>query len=226
MRAMAPSSQTLTLGLARASRALLGATPVVRLWQMLKMFAAGFAAWLSLAAVSLAWAHAEPANVKPGQDAVLTTSPAAIVIVMSQEMARTAGSNDIVVQDSTGATVTKQPAAIDDADRKKLSVSLPAGLPPGTYTVRWRTVSADDGDPASGNCSFKIDPAGTPSAGKEAVREDVLGVATPVSGSDVPAATASTGSGGGTSWVLLVAVGVAMFALGAGGSFFLVQKRE
>lgn len=192
---------------------------------MRKLLAFVVAACLSFATVSLVWAHAEPANVKPGEGAVLTTAPTEVVIEMSQEMARQAGGNDIVVQDSTGASVTLQPAVIDNADRKKLSVPLPPSLPPGTYTVRWRTLSADDGDPASGNYTFKIDPAGTPSAGKEAVRDDVLGVETPVPGADAPATSASNDSGGGTSWVLVVAVGVAMFVLGAGASFFMVQKR-
>ena len=193
---------------------------------MMRVIAVGFAAALSLFAVSLVFAHAEPATVKPGQDSVLTTAPTEIVMLMSQEMARQAGANDIVVQNSAGAEVTKQPAAIDATDRKKLSVPLPAGLAPGTYTVRWRTTSADDGDTASGNYSFKYDPTGTASPGKEALREDVPGASNPkAAAGDASAASGSGDSGGGTSWVLVAAVGLAMFVLGAGGSFILVQKR-
>lgn len=192
---------------------------------MLRVIAVGLAASLGLLIASGAFAHAEPANVKPGQDAVLTTAPTEVVLLMSQEMARQAGANDIVVQNSSGTEVTRQPAAIDSANRKKLSVPLPADLPPGTYTVRWRTLSADDGDPASGNYSFKFDPTGTASPGKEAVREDLLGVNTPAASSGDAPASADDGTGGGSSWVLVVAVGVAMFVLGAGSSFVLVQKR-
>lgn len=190
---------------------------------MLRVIAVGVTAFWGLAVVSLALAHAEPANVKPGQNAVLTTAPTEVVLLMSQEMARQAGGNDIVVQDSTGTEVTRQPAAIDSANRKKLSVPLPAGLAPGAYTVRWRTLSADDGDPASGNYTFTFDPSGTASPGTEAIREDALGVNTP--STDGAASAGSGDSGGGTSWVLVAAVGVAMFVLGAGGSFLLVQKR-
>ena len=189
---------------------------------MHRVIAAGLAAFLNFVVVSLVFAHAEPTNVKPGQNAVLTTAPSEVVLLMSQEMARQAGGNDIVVQDSKGTEVTKQPATIDSANRRKLSVPLPAGLAPGTYTVRWRTLSADDGDPASGNYTFTFDPNGTPSPGKEALREDIPGVSTP---SPDAATRVSDESAGGTSWVLVVAVGVAMFALGAGGSFLLVQKR-
>ena len=192
---------------------------------MLKAIALGAGVALSLLIVGIAFAHSEPTNVKPGQDAVLTMAPAEVVLLMSQEMARQAGANDIVVQDSNGAEVTKQPAAIDSANRKKLSVPLPAGLAPGTYTVRWRTLSADDGDPASGNYSFKFDPSGTPIAGKEIVRADLLGADTPAAGSAGSSASAVGPSGNGTSWVLVAAVAVAMFALGAGASFVLVQKR-
>lgn len=190
---------------------------------MLRVIAVGVAALWGLAAVSLALADAEPANVRPGQNAVLTTAPTEVVLLMSEEMARQAGGNDIVVQDSTGAEVTRQPAAIDAANRKKLSVPLPAGLAPGAYTVRWRTLSADDGDPASGNYTFTFDPNGTASPGKEAVREDAPGVKTP--STDGAASAGSADSGGGTSWVLVAAVAVAMFVLGAGGAFVLVQKR-
>lgn len=179
---------------------------------------------LSSLSVMVVFAHAEPAKVKPGQDAVLNAAPAEVVIEMSQELARQAGANDIVVQDATGKEVTTQPAAIDNANRKKLSVPLPAGLLPGTYTVRWRTLSADDGDTASGNYSFRIDPGATPSSGKEVVREDLLGVQTPAAG-DAPEASASNSGSDGTSWVLLSAVAVGMFVVGAGTSFLLVQKR-
>ncbi|MEP7215174.1 MAG: copper resistance protein CopC [Anaerolineaceae bacterium] len=188
---------------------------------MVRLIALGAGAFLSLVVASVVFAHAEPATVKPGQNAVLTTAPTEVVLLMSQEMARQAGGNDIVVQDSKGSEVTKQPATIDSVNRKKLSVPLPTGLATGTYTVRWRTLSADDGDSASGNYAFTFDPNGTPSPGKEVVREDILEASTPS-----PDATSSGGAGdGGTSWVLVIAVGLAMFVLGAGGSFVLVQKR-
>ncbi|MEP6872010.1 MAG: copper resistance protein CopC [Anaerolineaceae bacterium] len=189
---------------------------------MKRVIAASLAAFLNFVLVSLAFAHSEPTNVKPGQNAVLTTAPTEVVLLMSEEMARQAGGNDVVVQDSKGAEVTKQPATIDGANRKKLSVPLPAGLLPGTYTVRWRTLSADDGDSASGNYTFTFDPNGTPSPGTETLREDIQTVITP---SPDGATRVSDESVGGTSWVLVAAVGVAMFVLGAGGSFLLVQKR-
>ena len=79
---------------------------------------------------------------------------------------------------------------------------------------------------ADGELSFTFDPNGMASAGKEKLREDLLN----------PGGTASpTGSAGtmsvdsdddGVTWVLVIAAGLGMFVLGAGGTFLLVQKRQ
>ena len=44
-----------------------------------------------------------------------------------------------------------------------MTVSLQADLSDGDYTVRWRTLSADDGDEADGEFSFTL-RAGSPTA--------------------------------------------------------------
>jgi methionine-rich copper-binding protein CopC len=178
---------------------------------------------LALATATTVFAHAEPATAKPGDGAILNESPGEVVIEMSQEMGRQAGNNDINVFDSTGKEVTTVAAVVDNADRKKLSVVLPAALAPGVYTVKWNTTSAEDGDAANGAISFTIDPKATPSAGKEQLRTDLLGGTTPDdldnSGVVLP------GANDGVNWILVFAVGVGMLVIGAGGTFLLVQKR-
>jgi copper transport protein len=181
------------------------------------------AALLSLGLWAAASAHAEPAKVTPGDGAVLNTPPSQVEITMSQEMARSGGQNDIDVFDASGKEVTAVAAVIDNGDRRKLSVPLPSNLSPGTYTVRWKTLSADDGDAANGTLTFTYDPAQTPSPGRQDLRPDLLGNATVETGSTSP--PAAFGGGGGTSWVLVAAVGVATFVLGSGGTFLLIQKR-
>jgi methionine-rich copper-binding protein CopC len=182
------------------------------------------AAVVSLASISSVFAHAEPATAKPGDGAVLTTPPTQVVLVMSQDMARTADANDIDVFDASGKEVTTAQAVVDNADRKKLTVALPATIGPGTYKVAWKTLSADDGDPANGSISFTYNPTGTPSAGTEQLKPDLLG------GDDTPAPESAavdisgSSSSDGVTWVLVVAVGVAALVLGAGGTFFLVQR--
>jgi methionine-rich copper-binding protein CopC len=180
------------------------------------------AALLALVLVATAFAHAEPATIKPGDKAVLNQPPAQIDMTMSQEMARQGDANDIDVFDASGKEVTVVAAVIDNSDRKKLSVPLPTGLPAGIYTVKWKTLSADDGDAAEGMFTFTIDPSAAPNAGTEAVKPPVLDDKPPETGS---VASITNSAGGGTSWVLVTAVAIGAFVLGGGTTFLAVQKR-
>lgn len=183
------------------------------------------AALLAIVLVSSAVGHAEPERVFPGEGAVLVEPPAQVVLVMTQELFREAGANDIDVFDADGREVTEVEATIDNADRRRLTVPLPASIPPGEYTVRWKTLSAEDGDTADGAYSFTFDPEGTASSGIEVVRESLLNP-TPEGAEDAQLQPVlSRGPDDGVSWVLVVAVGVGMFVIGAGGTFLLVQKR-
>ncbi|HMO53343.1 MAG TPA: copper resistance protein CopC [Tepidiformaceae bacterium] len=190
----------------------------------MKFLAPLVAAVAAISVVATAFAHAEPARVYPGDGAVLNEPPAEVVFEMSQEMARQDGQNDIDVFDADGNEVTVVAAVIDKADRKMLSVPLPSNLAPGVYTVRWKTLSAEDGDPDSGETTFTYDPSAPPNPGREVLREDLLnpgGGETPVA----PAAISVPTADDGVTWVLVVAVGALMFALGAGGTFLLVQRQ-
>lgn len=185
----------------------------------------------ALAIVVTAFAHAEPATLSPGDGAVLAKPPTEVVIEMTQEMARQGAANDIEVFDAAGNKVTTQAAAIDNADRKKITVPLPPNLLVGTYTVKWKTLSADDGDAANGQFTFTYDPAKPAVPGNTNPLAAALGTTTPAA-TNAPAAqanssdsgSASDGAGGGTSWVLLASVAVGMFVLGSGGTFLLVKK--
>ncbi|MBE0611005.1 MAG: copper resistance protein CopC [Dehalococcoidia bacterium] len=180
---------------------------------------------LALAVVVSAAAHAEPVKVKPGDGAVLNERPTVIAFEMSQEMAREAGANDIDVFDADGNEVTAVAAVIDNANRTRLTVPLPADLLPGVYTVQWKTLSSEDGDPANGSIVFTYDPSATPADGKEVLREDLLGGNSGGSGATAALVIDVGGDSAGLTWMLVAAVGVGMFALGAGGTFLLVQKR-
>lgn len=185
-----------------------------------------------LAFSTMVSAHAEPATITPGAGAVLKEAPAQVVIVMSQEMAVREGQNDIDVFDASGKEITVVAATIDRSDRRKITVPLPSNLGPGTYTVKWKTLSSDDGDPAEGpapgeELTFTVDPNGQPNPGKTQLREDLLGpggAETPAPG-DETAKPVTIAASDGVTWVLVVAVGLGMFVLGAGGAFLLVQKR-
>lgn len=190
----------------------------------MKLAASLVASIAALAAVAAVFAHAEPATVKPGDGAVLLAAPLTVEMEMSQDMARQEGANDIDVFDASGIEVTTTAAAIDNGNRRKLTVALPSALSAGVYTVKWKTLSADDGDPAIGSVSFTIDPNGPASPGKEVLREELLGGETATAAA-APGAVTVPSDRGGTSWVLVVAVAVGMFVLGAGSSWVVVQKR-
>lgn len=203
------------------------------------------AAVIALVTVSMAFAHAAPKTVSPGDGSVLATPPTSVVIETVQDMARQAGANDIQVFDASGKQVTTAPAVINDSDRSNISVAIPPGLAVGTYTVKWKTLSADDGDAANGVLSFTYDPSKPASPGKVQLIAPLE--TTPAAGSTTPEATASASASaapasasagtatvgpvnalgdttpGSTSWVLVTAVGVGMLALGAGGTFLLIK---
>ncbi|MCK9518690.1 MAG: copper resistance protein CopC [Dehalococcoidia bacterium] len=183
---------------------------------------------LPFLAVATVFAHAEPAIVAPGSEAVLTEPPTQVEIEMSQEMARREGANDIDVFNEAGEEVTSVAAVIDNANRRKLSVPLPSGLAPGVYTVRWKTLSAEDGDPARGEYTFTVDPEAAPEAGQVNLRENLPTVpAEEPEEQPAPVQNVDVGGGGdGTSWVLVTAVAVGCLVLGSGTTYLLVQKKE
>ncbi len=102
-------------------------------------------------------AHAEYDHADPPADAILTTPPTVVRIWFTEELFRRAGVNGIEVYDGTGKRVDLDDAAIDDDDRALMVVSLMAELPAGDYTVRWKTLSADDGHEGSGDYRFTIE---------------------------------------------------------------------
>lgn len=191
----------------------------------MRLLGSAAAALLAMLIVSSAAGHSEPERVLPGSGAVLNDPPAEVVLLMTQEMTRQAGANDIDVFDATGQEITTVAATIDNADRRRLTVLLPATIAPGEYTVRWKTLSAEDGDTAEGSYSFTFDPERPANAGTEVVRESVLGPrATATPEVEEPQAFVQDDEDGVT-WILVVAVAIVMFVLGAGASFLLVQKR-
>lgn len=170
-----------------------------------------------------AFAHAEPVRATPGDGAVLPQGPAEIVLEMSQDMVRQAGANAIEVYDAEGRAVATGPAEVDAANRRVLRLRLGgAPLPAGEYTVRWRTLSADDGDSAEGALRFRVDPVAPPSPGREVLKESLLGGAPTAASS--PPATMRSGGDSGTGWVLAAAVGAGMLVVGFGAGVLLGRK--
>jgi methionine-rich copper-binding protein CopC len=105
-----------------------------------------------------AGAHSEYDRSEPMVGAVIAEAPAEVHVWFTQELFRRAGANTLEVFGPSGAQTDKGDARIDDDDRTHMIVSLPEALPAGTYTVRWQTLSAEDGDTDSGEFTFTVDP--------------------------------------------------------------------
>ncbi len=172
------------------------------------------------AGVTRVWAHAGYARSEPGAGAVVATAPSEIVIWFEQDMFRRAGENGIAVLGPDGAAVQTGEAAIDDDDRRVLSVPLAANLAPGVYTVNWHTLSAEDGDDAEGSFTFTYDPAAavTSTPMPAAATPTELGQApTPLPATPTVAAAPSATpapAGGGCGGALAPAVGLVVVGFG------------
>jgi copper resistance protein C len=112
----------------------------------------------AIALVSLAMrasAHAELESCEPPMGATVKSPPDRIVCTATESM--DAKRSWLQVFDSVGARVDTGASQVEvlDRDRRIISVPLDASrLGDGIYTIRWRTLSADDGDEASGE--FKL----------------------------------------------------------------------
>jgi copper transport protein len=103
-------------------------------------------------------AHADLEQSNPPVGALLATSPPMVELWFTEELFRREGENTVEVYGPDGSRVDLGDAAIDDDDRTHMTVSLPPDLPPGSYTVRWRSLSASDGHSEEGEFTFTVDP--------------------------------------------------------------------
>ncbi|HYU18624.1 MAG TPA: copper resistance protein CopC [Chloroflexota bacterium] len=101
-------------------------------------------------------AHSEYDRSEPAAGATVAAAPASVQVWFTETL-RSRGSTLEVVNER-GDRVDNGDARVDtsDPDRKRMVVTLRSDLSPGVYTVRWQTVSADDGDEAEGRFAFGI----------------------------------------------------------------------
>ena len=101
-------------------------------------------------------AHADYDSSVPAADEVVAQAPQRVQVWFTQDLFRREGQNNLEVYGPDNQRVDQGDAAIDDDNRKLMTVSLQSDLADGIYTVRWRTLSADDGDDAEGEFQFTI----------------------------------------------------------------------
>ena len=121
--------------------------------------------WLSalialvLGTAAGAAAHAAYVRSVPAQGAQLSSAPAQVTAYFAEALDM-AGSS-LMVTNAAGATVSQGTAQQLPVDVKAMQIALQPNLGPGTYTVRWKTRSAADGDDANGSFTFTVASPGT-----------------------------------------------------------------
>ncbi|MGA5193838.1 copper resistance protein CopC [Streptomyces exfoliatus] len=123
-----------------------------------------------LAGAAPASAHAALTGSDPKDGAVVATAPKEVNLTFSEQVAMSADS--IRVLDPAGRRAdTGEIRDLCSGSVVRYGVGLRAGLPDGTYTVAWQTVSADS-HPISGAFTFSI---GAPSTTSVALPDQTAG---------------------------------------------------
>jgi copper transport protein len=101
-------------------------------------------------------AHALVVRSEPAAGSSLAQVPPAVTITFSETPEP--GQSSIVVVDSSGRTVSRGRASVVRANPLEMTVGLDPLLN-GVYTVRWKTVSKDDGHASTGSFTFGVGPS-------------------------------------------------------------------
>jgi copper transport protein len=113
------------------------------------------AALVVLAAAGSALAHARLVRSEPTAGAVVRRAPQVVRVWFSEEL--DPDRSRLSVWDGRGRQVDDGRGGVDLDDLTRTSmVARLRPLGPGTYAVRWRAVSADDGFVAEGRFSFTV----------------------------------------------------------------------
>lgn len=114
-------------------------------------------AFVVLARVPVALAHADIVSCVPAMNGSVSTAPDKLVCKASESLDPKGSS--LSVFDAAGVQVDKRDSAVDlnDPDRVTISVSLDTTkLTNGVYMVKWKTLSSADNDEASGEFKFTV----------------------------------------------------------------------
>src|SRR3954454_6568410 len=104
-----------------------------------------------MATAGVANAHAVLDDSYPQAGSQVDVSPQAVTLHFSERP--DPGLTSVHVKNSSGAQVESSPAAPDAGDPLTIRVPVPS-LENGTYTVTWRTTSAEDGHSSAGSFAF------------------------------------------------------------------------
>ena len=174
--------------------------------------------WGNFVSVASAHAHLTSATIAP--QATVNKAPVAITLTFGEES--DLKETKIQVLDSKGVDMSSGPATVAAGDAKTWTIKLKSGLADGVYTVKYHTLTDDDGGIVDGSYTFTIASTGAMVAGATS------GTVEQEAG-DAPAAPAT--GGGGAAWnaadsggSLGLVSGLLGLVLAAGG--LLVLRRQ
>ncbi|HEY7031352.1 MAG TPA: copper resistance protein CopC [Thermomicrobiales bacterium] len=99
-------------------------------------------------------AHAFLESSDPAANAILATWPPIVTMRFTEPLEHNYTRADLF--DQSGKQVAGTSFQFVDSDRNSMTLRLPNGLPNGTYTVVYRTLSAADGHEAQGYFAFTV----------------------------------------------------------------------
>jgi LPXTG-motif cell wall-anchored protein len=186
---------------------------------------------LSLALFQVAFAHAKLDHCTPAVDATVAQSPAQVVCVMSEEIDTKLST--LSVWDAGGVQVDKKDAHVDlnDPDHKTLIVSLdPSSMKDGIYTVKYHTVTPDDGGVTDGTFQFIAGSAtmtSTQALTSTVVTSTLEMTSTPPAATSTPApqpTPAALPSTGESQANVALMVGLGLLGLAIAGSGMAIRR--
>jgi methionine-rich copper-binding protein CopC len=174
-----------------------------------------FALALSLSALQVAFAHAQIDHCTPAAGSTVAQSPDQVICVMTEEIDTKLST--LTVWDAGGSQVDKKDARVDlnDPDHKTLMVSLDtAKVTNGLLTVKYHTVTPDDGGVTDGTFQFIVGSAVAQPAPMTAVESQGPAPAPEASSATAPTTLPQSGGSQVNIGLILSLLGVA--AVGSG----------
>ena len=169
---------------------------------------AGFAAALSTAPAALA--HDELVSSTPAAGERFETSPPELELAFSSALMDLG--NQILVLDADGRNWAEAAPVLN---RETLAQPLPADMPDGEYSVRWRAVSSD-GHPITGQFEFLVGAdavAGSAATATPAENGAGDSAAESTDGTADTESTNASDDGGTAPWLPVVIAGAAGLAV-------------
>jgi methionine-rich copper-binding protein CopC len=174
---------------------------------------------LTALAPGIALGHAELDTVSPADGSSVETPPSEIVMTFTEPLDPTKSSIRLV---NTNSKVVAEGSTVDASDPKTMRLALP-DLPIGTYTARWTSSSALDGDLDHGTTSFTTGAIG-PSPGSPQPTAASVAPSVAVSGAASALVSAPPSAPASSANDAIIPIVVALIVLAALGGWLLRSR--